>query len=104
MVPGQEWKQDVVEVMLWMEEKGQMLVEEPSREPSNVRRKLRQHEAATRELAATQGHVEGLQQVRGAGPRVRGLLGFMFPLHSTFSWSTVAGGRMDLTLQSISIP
>uniref|UniRef100_A0A452DXD2 Spectrin beta, non-erythrocytic 5 n=1 Tax=Capra hircus TaxID=9925 RepID=A0A452DXD2_CAPHI len=59
----QEWKQDVVEVMLWMEEKGQMLVEEPSREPSNVRRKLRQHEAATRELAATQGHVEGLQQV-----------------------------------------
>ncbi|KAM7239689.1 hypothetical protein CapIbe_009184 [Capra ibex] len=59
----QEWKQDVVEVMLWMEEKGQMLVEEPSREPSNVRRKLRRHEAATRELAATQGHVEGLQQV-----------------------------------------
>ncbi|XDA78301.1 hypothetical protein R6Z07F_008401 [Ovis aries] len=59
----QEWKQDVVEVMLWMEEKGQMLVDEPSREPSNVRRKLRRHEAATRELAATQGHVEGLQQV-----------------------------------------
>lgn len=32
-----------------MEEKGQMLVDEPSREPSNVRRKPRRHEAATRE-------------------------------------------------------
>ncbi|CAN0540377.1 unnamed protein product [Rangifer tarandus platyrhynchus] len=59
----QEWKQDVVEVLLWMEEKGRMLVDEPSREPSNILRKLRWHEAATRELAATQGHVEGLQQV-----------------------------------------
>ncbi|XP_061286842.1 spectrin beta chain, non-erythrocytic 5 isoform X2 [Bos javanicus] len=59
----QEWKQDVVEVMLWMEEKGKVLVDEPSREPSNIMRKLRRHEAATRELAATQGHVEGLQQV-----------------------------------------
>uniref|UniRef100_A0A8C6D7R2 Spectrin beta, non-erythrocytic 5 n=1 Tax=Moschus moschiferus TaxID=68415 RepID=A0A8C6D7R2_MOSMO len=59
----QEWKQDVVEVMLWMEEKGRILVDKPSQEPSNILRKLRRHEAATRELAATQGHVEGLQQV-----------------------------------------
>ena len=67
-------------MMLWMEEKGRVLVDEPSREPSNIMRKLRRHEAATCELAATQGHVEGLQQVRDAGTRVRGLLGFMFPL------------------------
>ncbi|XP_043327488.1 spectrin beta chain, non-erythrocytic 5 [Cervus canadensis] len=59
----QEWKQDVVELLLWMQEKGRMLVDEPSRDPSNILRKLRRHEAATRELAATQGHVEGLQQV-----------------------------------------
>ncbi|OWK09720.1 hypothetical protein Celaphus_00006342, partial [Cervus elaphus hippelaphus] len=59
----QEWKQDVVELLLWMQEKGRMLVDEPSQDPSNILRKLRRHEAATRELAATQGHVEGLQQV-----------------------------------------
>lgn len=94
----------MVELLLWMQEKGRMLVDEPSRDPSNILRKLRQHEAATRELAATQGHVEGLQQVRDAGPRVRGLLGFMFLLHSTFSWRTVTAGRMDLNLQGISIP
>ncbi|KAF6133107.1 spectrin beta, non-erythrocytic 5 [Phyllostomus discolor] len=59
----QEWKQTVAELMLWMEEKGLMVVDEPSPEPSNILRKLKWHEKAERELRAARGHVEGLQQV-----------------------------------------
>ncbi|KAM5340248.1 LOW QUALITY PROTEIN: spectrin beta chain, non-erythrocytic 5 [Glossophaga mutica] len=59
----QEWKQNVAEVMLWMEEKEQMVADEPSPEPSNILRKLKWHEKAERELLASRGHVEGLQQV-----------------------------------------
>nr|KAF6487643.1 spectrin beta, non-erythrocytic 5 [Rousettus aegyptiacus] len=59
----QEWKQDVMELMLWMKEKGLVVVDEPSQEPSNILQKLKRHEAAERELLATHGHVEGLQQV-----------------------------------------
>ncbi|CAD7671031.1 unnamed protein product [Nyctereutes procyonoides] len=59
----QKWKQDVAELVLWIEEKGQRAADEPSREPSKVLQQLRQHEAAERELLATLGHVEGLQQV-----------------------------------------
>ncbi|XP_057577784.1 spectrin beta chain, non-erythrocytic 5 [Hippopotamus amphibius kiboko] len=71
----QEWKQDVAEVMLWMEEKELMVADEPSRAPGNILRKLRWHEAAQRELVATQGHVEGLQQagreLLGSRPRAQ---------------------------------
>uniref|UniRef100_A0A8D0S447 Calponin-homology (CH) domain-containing protein n=1 Tax=Sus scrofa TaxID=9823 RepID=A0A8D0S447_PIG len=59
----QEWKQDVAGVMLWMEEKRLMVADEPSQEPGNILREFRRHKAAERELLATQGHVEGLQQV-----------------------------------------
>lgn len=59
-------------LMLWMEEKGLMLVDEPSQEPSNILQKLKWHKAAECELQATHGHVEALQQVgawmEGAGP------------------------------------
>uniref|UniRef100_A0A8D2HWE0 Spectrin beta, non-erythrocytic 5 n=1 Tax=Urocitellus parryii TaxID=9999 RepID=A0A8D2HWE0_UROPR len=58
----QEWKQDVVELMLWMEEKWSVAAHEPSRAPSSILRKLRQHEAVERELIATRGHMEDLQQ------------------------------------------
>uniref|UniRef100_A0A8C0QVH5 Spectrin beta, non-erythrocytic 5 n=1 Tax=Canis lupus dingo TaxID=286419 RepID=A0A8C0QVH5_CANLU len=59
----QKWKQDVAELVLWIEEKGRRAADEPSREPSKVLQQLRQHEAAERELLANLGHVEGLQQV-----------------------------------------
>lgn len=52
-----------MELMLWMKEKGLVVVDEPSQEPSNILQKLKRHEAAERELLATHGHVEGLQQV-----------------------------------------
>lgn len=42
--------------------------DEPSREPSNVRESQAARGQPLRELAATQGHVEGLQQVRVLGP------------------------------------
>ncbi|XP_021581618.2 spectrin beta chain, non-erythrocytic 5 isoform X1 [Ictidomys tridecemlineatus] len=58
----QEWKQDVVELMLWMEEKWSVAAYEPSQAPSSILRKLRQHEAVERELIATRGHMEDLQQ------------------------------------------
>lgn len=52
-----------MELMLWMKEKGLVVVDEPSQEPSNILQKLKRHEAAERELLATHGHMEGLQQV-----------------------------------------
>lgn len=72
LVLGQKWKQDVAELVLWIEEKGLRAADEPSREPSNILQQLKRHKAAERELLATYGHVEGLRQVgapdRGAGP------------------------------------
>ncbi|KAF5925525.1 hypothetical protein HPG69_001972 [Diceros bicornis minor] len=59
----QEWKQDVAELMLWMEEKWLLVADKLSPGPSNILRKLKWHEAAERELLATRGHVQGLQQV-----------------------------------------
>lgn len=91
-------------MMLWMEEKWRMLADEPSEEPGNILQKLRWHKTAERELVATQGHVEGLQQVRDTGQRVQGLLSFSFLLHSTFAWSTVTEGRINLSLHGIRIP
>ncbi|XP_032273432.1 spectrin beta chain, non-erythrocytic 5 [Phoca vitulina] len=59
----QKWKQDVAELVLWIEEKGLRAADEPSREPSNILQQLKRHKAAERELLATYGHVEGLRQV-----------------------------------------
>ncbi|XP_006883283.1 PREDICTED: spectrin beta chain, non-erythrocytic 5 [Elephantulus edwardii] len=59
----QEWKQAVAELMLWMEEKELMAIEEPTQEPRNVLRRLRQHKAAESELLAVNRRVEDLQQV-----------------------------------------
>ncbi|GAB5572546.1 spectrin beta chain [Prionailurus iriomotensis] len=59
----QEWKQDVAELMLWIEEKGLMAAHGPSQEPSNILQQLKLHRAAERALLATYGHMEALQQV-----------------------------------------
>ncbi|XP_032336758.1 spectrin beta chain, non-erythrocytic 5 [Camelus ferus] len=59
----QEWKQDMAELMRWLEEKGLMVADKCSQEPGNILWKLKWHEAVERELRATRGHVEGLQQV-----------------------------------------
>lgn len=71
LVLGQKWKQDVAELVLWIEEKGLRAADEPSWEPGNILQQLRRLQAAERELLAACGHVEGLQQVgapdRGGG-------------------------------------
>ncbi|XP_032199248.1 spectrin beta chain, non-erythrocytic 5 isoform X4 [Mustela erminea] len=58
----QEWQQDVAGLVLWIEEKGLRAAEEPSREPSDILQQAAWHEATKRELLASSGHVEGLQQ------------------------------------------
>uniref|UniRef100_F6UP19 Spectrin beta, non-erythrocytic 5 n=1 Tax=Ornithorhynchus anatinus TaxID=9258 RepID=F6UP19_ORNAN len=59
----QEWHRDAAELELWMEEKWLIAVDESYREPSNVLRKLKWHEAAESELLVNRGRVEELQQV-----------------------------------------
>ncbi|XP_028933726.1 spectrin beta chain, non-erythrocytic 5 [Ornithorhynchus anatinus] len=58
----QEWHRDAAELELWMEEKWLIAVDESYREPSNVLRKLKWHEAAESELLVNRGRVEELQQ------------------------------------------
>ncbi|XP_023568382.1 spectrin beta chain, non-erythrocytic 5 [Octodon degus] len=58
----QEWKQDVAEFMLWMEQKWAAVADEPSQVPGNVLQKLRWHRVVESELLASHGHVQGLQQ------------------------------------------
>ncbi|XP_076983663.1 spectrin beta chain, non-erythrocytic 5 [Tamandua tetradactyla] len=82
----QEWRRDMEELMLWMEEKGLLVAGGPRRGPSSTLRNLRWQEAAERELLATRGHVEHLQQVG------RELL----------SAGSPAQGDVQATLQSLS--
>lgn len=63
LVLGQKWKQDVAELVLWIQEKGLRAADEPSWEPGNILQQLKRLQAAERELLATCGHMEGLQQV-----------------------------------------
>lgn len=63
LVLGQKWKQDVTELVLWIEEKELLAVAELSREPRNILKQLKRHRAAECALQATYKHVEGLQQV-----------------------------------------
>ncbi|XP_045863809.1 spectrin beta chain, non-erythrocytic 5 [Meles meles] len=82
----QEWQQDVAGLVLWIEEKGLRAAAEPSREPSDILKQAARHEAAKRELLASSGHVEGLQQ---AGRRL-------------LSDGHCAGEAVQASLQSLS--
>ncbi|XP_006831957.1 PREDICTED: spectrin beta chain, non-erythrocytic 5 [Chrysochloris asiatica] len=59
----QEWKQDVAELMLWMEKKKLIVADEAPGESRNILRKLRWHKAVESELLATHRHVENVEQV-----------------------------------------
>lgn len=102
LVVGQEWKQDMKELMLWMEERWPTAADEPFQTHRNILQKLKSHDAAVREVLAACGHVEDLQQVGvmdregRAGPpplQIQHILPCMFP------WSMVAEGSTPVTME-----
>ncbi|KAA0711222.1 Spectrin beta chain, non-erythrocytic 5 [Triplophysa tibetana] len=56
----QEYLRDVDEMMLWIEEKFQIAEDESYRDPTNILRKLKKHEAAEKEMQANQVHIDKL--------------------------------------------
>lgn len=74
LVLGQEWKQAVAELMLWMEEKWPRVAGEPSQPHSDILQKLKWRKITESELLASHGSVEDLQQVRMLARRCRALL------------------------------
>ncbi|XP_070699072.1 spectrin beta chain, non-erythrocytic 5 [Pempheris klunzingeri] len=58
----QEFQRDADELLLWMEEKFKVAEDESYRDPTNILRKLKRHEAAEREMQANQVWLERLVQ------------------------------------------
>ncbi|NXD33924.1 SPTN5 protein, partial [Copsychus sechellarum] len=52
----QEFNRDAAELLIWMEEKYKIASDESYRDPTNVLRKLKWHEAAEREMLANEEH------------------------------------------------
>ncbi|NXL58532.1 SPTN5 protein, partial [Chordeiles acutipennis] len=52
----QEFNRDAAELLIWMEEKYKIASDESYRDPTNVLRKLKRHEAAEREMMANEEH------------------------------------------------
>ncbi|NXN96468.1 SPTN5 protein, partial [Rhinopomastus cyanomelas] len=52
----QEFNRDAAELLIWMEEKYKTASDESYRDPTNVLRKLKWHEAAEKEMTATEEH------------------------------------------------
>ncbi|XP_075049076.1 spectrin beta chain, non-erythrocytic 5 [Mixophyes fleayi] len=59
----QEFNRDATELLVWMEEKYKIALDESYRDPSNILRKLKWHEAAEREMEANQVRFEDLVKV-----------------------------------------
>ncbi|KAM7376448.1 hypothetical protein PAMP_006181 [Pampus punctatissimus] len=58
----QEFQRDADELLLWMEEKFKVAEDESYRDPTNILRKLKRHEAAEKEMQANQVWLDGLVQ------------------------------------------
>ncbi|NXY15062.1 SPTN5 protein, partial [Atrichornis clamosus] len=56
----QEFNRDAAELLLWMEEKYKIASDESYRDPTNVLRKLKWHEAAEKEMLANEKHFKTL--------------------------------------------
>ncbi|NWS72003.1 SPTN5 protein, partial [Crotophaga sulcirostris] len=52
----QEFNRDAAELLIWMEEKYKIASDESYRDPTNVLRKLKRHEAAEKEMMANKEH------------------------------------------------
>uniref|UniRef100_A0A8C3S247 Calponin-homology (CH) domain-containing protein n=1 Tax=Chelydra serpentina TaxID=8475 RepID=A0A8C3S247_CHESE len=59
-----EFNRDVAELLIWMEEKYKIASDESYREPTNILRKLKWHEAAEKEMMANKKHFAELIMVR----------------------------------------
>lgn len=60
----QEFQRYSDELLLWMEEKFKVAEDESYRDPTNILRKLKRHEAAEREMQANQVWLDRLVQVK----------------------------------------
>lgn len=74
----QEFQRDADELLLWMDEKFKVAEDESYRDPTNVLRKLKRHEAAEREMQANQVWLERLVQVKTRTGRMPGDVGTHF--------------------------
>uniref|UniRef100_U3JTX5 Calponin-homology (CH) domain-containing protein n=1 Tax=Ficedula albicollis TaxID=59894 RepID=U3JTX5_FICAL len=61
-----EFNRDAAELLIWMEEKYKIASDESYRDPTNVLRKLKWHEAAEREMLANEEHFATLIKVKAA--------------------------------------
>ncbi|XP_071971772.1 spectrin beta chain, non-erythrocytic 5 isoform X1 [Engystomops pustulosus] len=59
----QEFNRDATELLVWMDEKYKIALDESYRDPTNILRKLKWHEAAEREMEANQVRFEDLVKV-----------------------------------------
>ncbi|XP_061631327.1 spectrin beta chain, non-erythrocytic 5 isoform X2 [Phyllopteryx taeniolatus] len=59
----QEFRRDADELLLWMDDKSEMVEDASCREPANILSKLKRHEAAEREMRAHQAWMERLVQL-----------------------------------------
>ncbi|XP_022067652.2 spectrin beta chain, non-erythrocytic 5 isoform X2 [Acanthochromis polyacanthus] len=59
----QEFQRDAEELLLWMEEKFKVAEDESYRDPTNILRKLKKHEAAEKEMQANQVWLDRLVQL-----------------------------------------
>ncbi|XP_054861726.1 spectrin beta chain, non-erythrocytic 5 isoform X3 [Amphiprion ocellaris] len=59
----QEFQRDAEELLLWMEEKFKVAEDESYRDPTNILRKLKKHEAAKKEMQANQVWLDRLVQL-----------------------------------------
>ncbi|KAM6973270.1 spectrin beta chain, non-erythrocytic 5 [Aplochiton taeniatus] len=59
----QEFQRDADELLLWMEEKFKIAEDESYRDPTNVLRKLKKHEAAEKEMQSNQVWLDRLTQL-----------------------------------------
>uniref|UniRef100_A0A8C6V9D6 Calponin-homology (CH) domain-containing protein n=1 Tax=Naja naja TaxID=35670 RepID=A0A8C6V9D6_NAJNA len=60
----QEFIRDTAELLVWMEEKYKIASDESYRDPTNILRKLKRHEAAEQEMMANKKHFMGVMTVR----------------------------------------
>ncbi|GCB67185.1 hypothetical protein scyTo_0012111 [Scyliorhinus torazame] len=58
----QEFNRDVAELLMWIDEKYEIASDESYRDPTNILRKLKRHEAVEKEVMANQARVEDLMK------------------------------------------